>query len=68
MTLIEYRRILSRYGYRARYSYVETASRDHLFVERAGYPISFAHSRKEIERMSPDDLEGQLIEEMFVVQ
>jgi hypothetical protein len=45
--------------------------KDHYFCRNNGdirQTIVIVHSRKEIERMSPDDLEGELIVRMFVVQ
>ena len=68
MTLETYMKTLWRYGYTARYSHGESATRDHLFVEsRPWLPICFVHSRKQIKRMTPDDLEGQLMVRMFVL-
>ena len=70
MTLIKYMNTVRRYGYGV--STCPTAyQKDHYFCRnnQDTYPtIRIVHSRKQIERMSPDDLEGELIVRMFVVQ
>lgn len=66
---------MARYGYGV--STCRTAyQKDHYFCRTTYSPgtlgyweesISFVHSRKQIERMTPDDLEGQLMVRMFVL-
>ena len=69
MTLIKYMGTMRRYGYGV--STCPTAyKKDHYFCRdnRDIYPIiRIVHSRKQIERMTPDDLEGELIIRMFVL-
>jgi hypothetical protein len=58
------------YGYGV-YTCPTAYQKDHYFCRNNGdirQTIVIVHSRKEIERMSPDDLEGELIVRMFVVQ
>jgi hypothetical protein len=70
MTLIKYMDTMRRYGYNV--NTCPTAyQKDHYFCRKGGdiYPIiRIVHSRRQIERMTPDDLEGQLMVRMFVVQ
>lgn len=72
MTLIKYMGTMRRYGY-----YVSTSptayQKDHFFCFNRGSlyfvlcPTYLVHSRKQIERMTADDLEGELIAKLFVL-
>jgi hypothetical protein len=70
MTLIKYMDTMIRYGYIVNTS--PTAyQKDHYFCRKSGDKYSIiriVHSRRQVERMTPDDLEGQLMIRMFVVQ
>lgn len=72
VTLIRYINTVRRYGYGV--STCPTAhQKDHYFCRKSGdsysviYSPPLVHSRKQIERMTPDEFEGELIAKLFVL-
>jgi hypothetical protein len=69
MTLIKYLGTMRRYGYRV--STCPTAHQKDLYFSRNNrdtyLTIPIVHSRKQIERMTPDDPEEELIDRLFVL-